>query len=189
MLTEISLNVIDIARNSIRAGASLVQISIDVDTRKKTLRLTIADDGSGMSPQQLAKVEDPFFTSRTTRKVGLGIPFLKQEAECTGGTFSIKSEEGKGTVVEALFHRDHIDCMPLGDINSSICMMVTTSENKNVDFVYTYEVDGRSFKLDTREVREILDGVPLSDPKVSEFIRSYLIENQEAVDRGESMEE
>ena len=121
--------------------------------------------------------------------MGLGIPFLKQEAECTGGTFSIKSEEGKGTVVEALFHRDHIDCMPLGDINSSICMLVTTSENKDVDFVYTYEVDGRSFKLDTREVREILDGVPLSDPKVSEFIRSYLIENQEAVDRGESMEE
>lgn len=189
MLTEISLNVIDIARNSIRAGASLIQITVRIDDQKKTLRLTIADNGSGMNHQQLSKVEDPFFTSRTTRRVGLGVPFLKQEAECTGGTFNIRSEEGKGTVVDALFHTDHIDCMPLGDINSSILMLITTSEEKKVDFVYIYEVDGRSFRLDTRELREILEGVPFSQPQVSAFIRSFLDENQEAVNRGETMEE
>ena len=190
MLTEISLNVIDIARNSIRAGASLIQITVRIDDQKKTLRLTIADNGSGMNPQQLSKVEDPFFTSRTTRRVGLGVPFLKQEAECTGGTFNIRSEEGKGTVVDcALFLLSHIDCMPLGDINSSILMLITTSEEKKVDFVYTYEVDERSFQLDTRELREILEGVPFSEPQVSAFIRSFLDENQEAVDKDEIMEE
>ena len=189
MLTEISLNVIDIASNSIRAGASLIQITVRIDDQKKTLRLTIADNGSGMNHQQLSKVEDPFFTSRTTRRVGLGVPFLKQEAECTGGTFNIRSEEGKGTVVDALFHTGHIDCMPLGDINSSILMLITTSEEKKVDFVYTYEVDERSFQLDTRELREILEGVPFSEPRVSAFIRSFLDENQEAVDKGEIMEE
>lgn len=91
--------------------------------------------------------------------------------------------------MDALFHTGHIDCMPLGDINSSILMLITTSEEKKVDFVYTYEVDERSFQLDTRELREILEGAPFSEPRVSAFIRSFLDENQEAVDKDEIMEE
>jgi anti-sigma regulatory factor (Ser/Thr protein kinase) len=183
MLTEISLNVIDIARNSVRAGASLVEISVKIDTSAHTLDLRIADDGRGMTEEQLAHVEDPFFTSRKTRSVGLGIPFLKQEAECTGGSFSIDSVAGKGTVVEAVFRQDHIDCMPLGDINGSIYSLVISSDD--VDYLYTYEVDGRGFTLDTREIREIMQGISLQTPEVSSFIKSFLDDNKREVD-GES---
>jgi anti-sigma regulatory factor (Ser/Thr protein kinase) len=185
MLAEISLNIIDIARNSVRARASLIEISLAIDSEKQTLELTISDDGCGMSEEQLAGVTDPFFTSRKTRKVGLGIPFLKQAAEASGGEFSIKSEPGVGTSVVALFHTDHIDCMPLGDINDSIAMLVTsrdTESGRELDYIYTYSVDDRTFKLDTREIREILGGVPLYNSEVSAFIRTFLDENKLEVD-------
>ena len=183
MLAEISLNVIDIARNSVRAEASLVEIAVSIDTASQVLTLRITDDGKGMTPEQVASVEDPFFTSRKTRSVGLGIPFLKQAAEITGGTLHIDSEVGKGTNVIATFHQDNIDCMPLGDINSSIHTLVT-STSEDIDFLYTYEVDGRSFALDTREIKEIVGGVPLQNIEISAWIKSYLDENKEEVDGG-----
>ncbi|MBQ6621669.1 MAG: ATP-binding protein [Mogibacterium sp.] len=187
MLTEISLNVIDIARNSVRAEASLVEIAISVNSHTHELTLRISDDGKGMTPEQLASVEDPFFTSRKTRSVGLGIPFLKQAAEITGGTFHIDSQVGVGTNVIATFRQDNIDCMPLGDINSSIHTLVT-STSEEIDYLYTYEVDGRSFSLDTREFKEIVQGVPLYEPEISSFIRSFLDENKREVD-GKTEEE
>lgn len=179
MLTEISLNVIDIVRNSIRAGASRIRIEISIDKTKNELRLLVADNGSGMSEEQLRKVTDPFFTSRSSRNVGLGIPFLKQAAECTGGTFAIKSEPGIGTEVLASFNQKHIDCMPLGDINESIYSLIITSNE--IDYVYTYSVDDRSFTLDTAEMRRTLGGIPMQNPEVSSFIRSYLKENTDEV--------
>jgi anti-sigma regulatory factor (Ser/Thr protein kinase) len=183
MLAEISLNVIDIARNSVRAGASLIEIRVSIDNAARELTLQIIDNGKGMSEEQVSRVEDPFYTSRKTRSVGLGIPFLKQEAEITGGSLSIRSEPGKGTEVTAVFRQDSIDCMPLGDINSSIFALVTSTSD-DVDYLYTYEVDGRSFSLDTREIREIMQGVPLQNPEVSDFIRTFLDENKRAVDEG-----
>lgn len=182
MLPEISLNVLDIAQNSIRAEADLIEIGIYIDRKADTLTVIINDNGCGMTAEQIAHVEDPFFTTRSTRKIGLGVPFFKMSAIITGGSFEITSEVKVGTKVKAVFVLSHIDRMPLGDINSTIHTLVTY--NTNIDFVYTYEFDGRSFVLDTRQMREILGGVPLDAPEVSEYIKEYLDENKKEADGG-----
>ena len=120
MMTEISLNILDVAQNSISAGAKLIEISVVADIKSDTLTVVIKDNGCGMDEEKLKKVIDPFFTTRTTRKVGLGIPFYKLAAENTGGTFNITSQLGLGTTVTAVFGLSHIDRMPLGDINFTI---------------------------------------------------------------------
>lgn len=184
-MPEISLHILDVAENSVRAGASLVKIEVLADTARNTLSITIADNGCGMSGEQLAKVSDPFFTTRSTRRVGLGIPFFKQAAEGTGGSFSIRSKEGKGTVTEAVFVLDSIDRMPLGDMTATIHTLVTCHEE--MDFYYRYARDGREFTLDTREMKEILENVPLSSPEVSGFLKEYLDENWREVDGGSAL--
>ena len=120
MMTEISLNILDVAENSTRAQASLITIVVDVSTADDYLKVVIADDGCGMTAEQVEKVTDPFFTTRSTRKVGLGVPFFKMAAESTGGSFDIISEPGVGTTVTAVFGFSNIDRMPLGDISSTI---------------------------------------------------------------------
>lgn len=183
MLPEISLSILDITQNSIKAQASLIELFLHRKVKEKELVFRIRDNGCGMNPQQLANVTDPFFTSRTTRKVGLGVPFLKQSAECTGGVFEIESEEGVGTMMYALFHTDHIDCMPLGDITSTILSLVTL--NEQCDFVYTYQVDDRSFMMDTREFRAVLgDDISFAAPDVRDFIQEFLMENKKETDAG-----
>lgn len=175
MMTEISLNVLDIAQNCIRAEASLVEISCIADTKSDRLTITVKDNGCGMSREKLQSVTDPFFTTRTTRKVGLGVSFFKLSAEITGGSFEITSAEGVGTTVTAVYVISSIDRMPLGDMSSTIHSLVTL--NLNTDFVYTYSVDNRSFVLDTRQFREVLGDVPFDSFEVSEYIRDYLCEN------------
>ena len=182
MLPEISLNVLDIAQNSIRAEADLIEIGVYVDRKADTLTVIINDNGCGMTKEQIAHVEDPFFTTRSTRKIGLGVPFFKMSAIITGGSFEITSEVKVGTKVKAVFVLSHIDRMPLGDINSTIHTLVTY--NTNIDFVYTYEFDGESFVLDTRQMKEILGGVPLDSPEVSAYIKEYLDENKKETDGG-----
>lgn len=186
MMPEIALNVLDIAQNSIRAGAARIEITVDIRLAEDKLMIVIADDGCGMTTEQLAQVEDPFYTTRTTRKAGLGVPFFKMAAVSTGGSFSIRSEQGKGTIVTAVFGLSHIDRMPLGDINGAIYTLVTF--NTQIDFVYTYRFDGRSFTLDTGELKNILDGVPPDMPQVSQFIREFLSENKLEADGGTVIE-
>lgn len=182
MLPEISLNILDVAQNSIRAGAVLTEISVEIDTASDRLTVVISDNGCGMTEEQVRRVTDPFFTTRTTRKIGLGIPFFKMAAENTGGSFSIESEKGKGTVVTASFGLSHIDRMPLGDMSFTVHSLVTL--NVDIDFLYKYSVDGKSFTLDTREFREILGGVPFNTPEISEYIKEYLAENEAEVNNG-----
>lgn len=182
MMTEISLNILDVAQNSIRAKASLVEIWVEVDTKADRLDVKIKDNGCGMSKEQLLKVEDPFFTTRNTRKVGLGIPFFKLAALSTGGSFRITSKVNEGTEVRAEFGLSHIDRMPLGDINSTIYTLI--QGHTETDFRYVYRYDGREFVLDTRQIKEILGGIPLSMPEVSEYIKEYLDENKRDVDGG-----
>lgn len=181
MMTEIALNVLDVAENSVRARASLIKIDIEVHTSADRMCVTIEDNGCGMTKEQVKQVEDPFFTTRKTRKVGLGIPFFKYAALCTGGDFSLTSNVGQGTCVKAVFVLSHIDRMPLGDISGVMHTLITF--NKDIDFVYTYAADGRSFALDTREFKEILDGVPLDNPEVSAYIEAYLKENTQEVNQ------
>ena len=124
-MRELSLNVLDIAQNSIAAGASLTEILVKEDTKEKTLLIGIYDNGKGMTPEQVENVKDPFFTTRTTRKVGMGIPLFKLAAEQTGGSFTITSQVGVGTRVDALFKTDSIDFTPLGDMASTIATIVS----------------------------------------------------------------
>ena len=179
MLPEISLNILDIANNSIRAGANLIEIEIRIHKDTNKLLLIITDNGSGMNKDMMANVEDPFFTSRTTRNIGLGIPFLKSAALITGGSFNIESEPGEGTKISAEFVLSHIDCMPLGDISSTIYALIIS--NAQIDFIYTYKLDNKSFQLDTRQFRNILGSIPLDVPEVSAYIMEYLIENHKMV--------
>ena len=183
MMTEISLNILDVAENSTRAGASLVTISVEADFSSDRLTVVIDDNGSGMTPEQVEQVTDPFFTSRSTRKVGLGVPFFKFAAESTGGSFTITSEPGVGTTVTAVFVLSHIDRMPLGDINTTIHTLIVY--HPETDFLYQYRYNDCSFVLDTREFRQILgDGIPFDMPDISAYIMDYLTENKLETDGG-----
>lgn len=181
MMTEIALNILDVAQNSLRAGADLVDIKVVTDSVLDRLTIQIKDNGCGMSPEQLSHVTDPFFTTRTTRKVGLGVPFFKMAAENTGGSFDIQSQEGQGTITTAVFGLSHIDRMPLGDLAAAIHTLIVF--NTQTEFTFTYQVDGRKFQLDTREFKEILGPVPLDEPEVSAYIKEFLYENKQEVDK------
>ena len=180
MMTEISLNILDVVQNSIRAEASLIEISVLADSKSDTLTILIQDNGTGMSIQEVQKALDPFYTTRTTRKIGLGIPFFKYAAESTGGNFEIRSKPGTGTLVTAVFTLSSIDRMPLGDMTSTMHLLITM--NPQIDFSYLFKIDGCSFKLDTREIREIMGNISFTATEVSQYIREYLIENHRETD-------
>ena len=182
MMPEISLNVLDVAENSTRAQAARVGISVAADTEADTLTIRIADDGCGMTPEEVEQVTDPFFTTRSTRRVGLGVPFFKMAAELSGGSFSIDSAKGEGTTVTAVFGLGNVDRMPLGDMTSTMHTLITMHED--TDFLYIFRVDDRSFSLDTAEMREILGDVSFQEPEVAAYIREYLAENEEEVRNG-----
>ena len=178
-MRELSLNVMDVAQNSVRAEASLVYITVSESDKNDSLEIVISDNGCGMTEEQVKQVVDPFFTTRTTRKVGLGVPLFKMSAEQTGGSFSITSEIGRGTETRASYVKSHVDMTPLGDINSTISILIRC--NPDIDFVYTRSTDGGSFTLDTRELREVLEGVSLDTPDVVEWIEQFLKEQTENI--------
>ena len=174
-MRELSLNILDVAQNSITAGASLITVEVNENTVESSLLIGIYDNGSGMTEEQVASVIDPFFTTRTTRKVGMGIPLFKMAAEMTGGGLEIKSELSVGTEVKAVFKTDSVDFTPLGDIASTVVALI--SMNTDRDFIYRRSVDGREFVLDTRELKTILGDVPLDTYEISEWIKDYITEN------------
>ncbi len=161
----------DVAQNSVRAEATLVFITVEDSDKNDSLTITIEDNGCGMTEEQVAQVIDPFFTTRTTRKVGLGVPLFKMSAEQTGGSFSIESEVGRGTKTQASYVKSHVDMTPLGDINSTVSILIRC--NPDIDFVFTHSFDNGSFTLDTRELREVLEGVSLDTPDVVEWIGRF----------------
>lgn len=152
----------------------MIRISIAVSTAKDTMSVEIEDDGCGMDSEKAKMVENPFVTSRTTRKVGLGIPMFKESALRTGGSFSLVSEVGKGTEITAVYQLSNIDRAPLGDMVGVIYTMVIS--NPDLDFLYEYSADERSFTFDTREIRAVLGDVPLNTPDVAIWIKEYLNE-------------
>ena len=174
-MRELSLNILDLAQNSISADASLVKIIVDSVLDKNILRVLIKDNGRGMASDDLARVQDPFFTTRTTRRVGLGIPLFAQAATACDGSLSIHSEPGAGTVLAAEFRLDHIDRAPLGDIASTMVALVAS--NPDMDFLYMQRAGDIEFSFDTREIKAVLDGVPINDPKVLSWIRTYINDN------------
>ncbi len=179
-MQELSLNVLDIVQNSIKANASLISIIITKQTKAKTMEILIEDNGCGMTKEQVINVVDPFYTTRTTRSVGLGVPFFKMSAEMTGGSFHISSEPNIGTKIIATYHYDHIDMMPLGDMAATMITLI--GGNPNIDFVYQYKLDENEFYIDTREVKVILEGLPVNSNEVITFIRDFINENQEEIE-------
>ena len=176
-MKELSLNILDVTENSVKAGATLTEILLNEENGMLTL--VIKDNGCGMSPEVLQNVTNPFYTTRTTRNVGLGVPLLKMAAEQTGGSFSIESktqESGAdhGTTVTAVFDTTHIDFTPLGDVIASVTTLI--QGHPDTDFLFCHKVDGREVGLDTRQLREILEGVPLSSYEVIKWIEEYLRE-------------
>lgn len=178
-MRELSLNVMDIAQNSIRAGATLTTIRVSESIVQDTLSISVEDNGCGMTAEQVQHVIDPFFTTRTTRKVGLGVPLFKMEAEMTGGSFEIDSTPNVGTKLTAVFHPSNVDMIPLGDIGGTIHLLITC--NPDLDFLYirtraVSESDVKTMSLDTRELRGQLGEVPLNAPEVSGWIQEYIVE-------------
>ncbi len=178
-MRELSLNVMDVAQNSVRAEADLVRITVEESDKEDRLTIVIADNGCGMTEDQVRQVIDPFFTTRTTRKVGLGVPLFKLSAEQTGGSFDIQSKVGEGTTTTASYVKSHVDMTPLGDINSTVKILIQC--NPQIDFIFTHSADKGSFTLDTRELREVLGDVSLDTPDVLEWIGQYLEENTQNI--------
>ena len=186
-MRELSLNILDIAQNSIKAEAKNITIDVFEDTFLNEITISILDDGKGMNEEMLKSVIDPFYTTRTTRRVGMGIPLFKMEAEMTGGSFSIDSTVNVGTSVKAIFKTDSVDFIPLGDVTSSIIMLV--SMNTQCDFIYRYRVNENEFLFDTREIKEILGDVSLSEYDVTQWMKEYINENVKALYGGALDEE
>jgi len=177
-MKDISLHILDIAQNSITAGARLLEL--DLTEAGGLITLTVTDDGCGMSPELLARVCDPFTTTRTTRKMGLGIPLLRMSAEMTGGGLSIESTQGVGTRVQATFDGRHIDCPPLGDLPDTIALLIQGAPELHT--VYTHRREDRAFTLDTQELHAQLgEGISLAEPEVVLWLREYLREQEDAL--------
>lgn len=173
-MRELALHLLDIAENSVSAKASTIQIDVKEDHAADRLQITVQDDGTGMTPEMVAKVTDPFVTSRTTRKVGLGIPLLKAAAEACNGGLTIESALGMGTCVTVEFQLSHIDRMPLGNLISTIITLVVGSPE--VHWIFRYTVNGERFIFDDAPVKEAVEGLPLSDPDILGYLRSTLEE-------------
>lgn len=176
-MKDISLHILDIVQNSIVAESSLIEISVEEDNTNDKLRLRIIDNGKGMSSEMLNSVTDPYTTTRTTRKVGMGIPLLRLNAERTGGCLTIFSELSKGTTIAAEFNSAHIDCIPLGDTAGVVVLLV--SGNPNVDFIYNHKKNGNLYSFNTMEVREILEEVSIADPNISRYMKELIQINLE----------
>jgi hypothetical protein len=173
-LREIALHLLDIAENSVAAGAKTVEITVEEDLQNDRLKLSVQDDGRGMDEELLKRISDPFVTSRTTRKVGLGIPLLKAAAEACGGNLCITSAPGKGTRLEVAFQRSHIDRMPLGDLAGTLLTLVVGFPQTH--WVFRYRANGADFTLDDEPIKRELKEIPLTEPSVLAFIREMLKE-------------
>ena len=171
-MKELSLHILDIAENSVTANASKITISIHEDLIKDEINIQIIDNGKGIKKEMLDIITDPFVTTRTTRKVGLGIPLLKAAAEEANGRFEIKSEVNKGTSINATFQRSHIDRMPLGDINGTFLSLIIS--NPEIDWEFNYSVNDKKYTLESSTLKEILGDVPLTEPCVLKYIRTEI---------------
>ena len=182
-MDELSLYVLDITMNSVRAGAS--EITVSLVEEGAWLTLTVSDNGCGMTEEQVQRLSNPFFTTRKTRKVGLGIPFLTMLAELTGGHVTVQSvhesvSENHGTTTTAVFDKTHIDFVPLGDMIETVKTLIQGSPD--VNFTYIHRIDGREVRLSCAELKAILgEEIPLNEPDILEWIGGYLTEQYEAL--------
>jgi len=171
-MKTLAYHLLDIVQNALRAGASEVEISLVEDNPDNLLRLQVSDNGCGMDEKTSQKAIDPYYTSRHTRHVGLGLSLLKQNAERTGGTFALISRPNQGTLVKADFVKDHIDLPAIGDLPGTLHQIITAHPRK--DFIYRHQLDETRFSLDTREVKEAVDHWPLDHPDIRGMVRELI---------------
>ena len=174
MMRDFSMHFMDIVQNSIKAEAKNIVIKLNEDTEKNLFAFSVSDDGKGMTKEQIEKVISPFFTSRTTRKVGLGLPLLNQTCTACNGKMTIESTPGEGTTVETYMDYDHIDRPPLGDVAETLYILAIT--NTDIDFKYIHIYNSNEYTLDTKEIKEVLDGVPLNTPEVMSWLKENIAE-------------
>lgn len=168
------MHMMDIAQNSIRANATRIEIDFLENNLENWLVFSIKDNGEGMTPETVAKLENPFFTTRTTRRVGLGVPFLKMSSEQTGGSLKIESKPGVGTTIEAVYKTDNPDCLPLGDLGGYLVLLLIA--NPEIHFSFRYRIDENEFLLDTQELTE--QGITeLSNNEMASAVKEYINEN------------
>ncbi|MFN8434435.1 MAG: ATP-binding protein [Anaerolineales bacterium] len=183
-MREIALHLLDIAENSVAAESRSIQIDVVEDLQNDLLKVSVKDDGRGMDAETAKHVIDPFYTTRTTRKVGLGIPLLKLAAEQTEGGLSLETEPGKGTRIEASFRHSHIDRMPLGDVGTTFLTLLISYPH--IHWAFKYEItakDGsmKSFELDDIEIKSVLGDTPLTEPDVLKILRGMIEEGIQAL--------
>ena len=178
-MKELSLHVLDLMENSLTANSKDVYLTIEDSLKNNKYSFTIVDNGKGMSPDFLAKVTDPYTTTRTTRKVGLGLPLIKMNSENAGGGMTIESKVGEGTTLKFWFQHDHLDRPPLGDIEGTIVMLC--SQHEDIHIVYTHKTDEGEFVFDTNEVKEALGGGTMNDLSVIRFLKDMIKENLEEI--------
>lgn len=171
-MNELSLHILDVVQNSIKANSTLVKIIVDENTINDLLTITIIDNGHGMNAKTLSEVADPFFTTRTTRKVGMGVSLLKMACEMTEGSFTITSEVNKGTTVVATFKNSHIDRAPLGEIEQTLSILILN--DKDIDIYYEQILNDKNYIFDTREIKKVLDGIPFTNYDVMMWIKNNI---------------
>ncbi len=174
-MKELALHVLDLAENALRAGATKLDITIERDEAADTLTVLISDNGRGMPPEVLARVSDPFYTTKKTRRTGLGIPLAAHAAQRAGGSFSITSQEGRGTRIAAVFQHSHIDRQPLGDMAGTVAAILLA--NPAVELRFVCRSGSGEYSLDTRELRGQLSGVPLNHVAVLSVLRDTIVMN------------
>ncbi|MGM0529734.1 MAG: ATP-binding protein [Bacteroidota bacterium] len=174
-MKTLSYHILDIVQNSINAGADLIEIAISENDQKGLFTIIIEDNGKGMDRETLRKAIDPYFSTRKERNVGLGLSLLKQNTERTGGKFTMDSTPGEGTRVQAEFVKHHIDCPAIGDLAGTIHQIIVSNPGK--DFVYRHNKNSVGFEIDSRQIKEVLDHLPLYHPEISQYIDEMIREN------------
>lgn len=183
-MEDLSLHILDIVENSIDAGASKIEIVITENVSKNWLFLKVKDNGKGINKKTLAKVMDPFYTTKKVRRVGMGLSLLAQAAREAGGDIEIKSVKGKGTVVSARFIYNHIDRRPLGSMADTLIALIGPVRDRRIDFMYKHQKNGLGFMFDTKDIRKRLSTVDISDPEVLAFLRKEIINGLEKIKAG-----
>jgi len=177
-MRELSLHLLDIVQNSIEAGATLVELTVEEDLGADRLTITVGDDGRGMSEVQVARIFDPFYTTRKTRHVGLGLPLFKVAAERCNGDLTVTSQAGKGTTVRATFQRSHIDRAPLGDMTGTLMSVILANK---CDVHYIHRADGKEFEFHTASIKAELGEIPLLHPEVRRWLQKMIAEGEAGV--------
>lgn len=174
-MKDLALHILDLLQNSVSAGSTIIKLKIDEHPSEDKYSLLLTDNGKGMDADTLKLATDPFFTTRTTRKIGLGLPLMKQNAERTGGFMHINSQTGKGTEVAVEFSHSHIDRLPAGDIAGVFAL--TASSYSNIDFIYIHTTTKGTFVFESDEIKNTLGDVPINNPQVIAFMKDLIRDN------------